>query len=580
MANDFSKEIKSNRLLQSLRYTLQSSDNTEAYTSVLDLNASEIYTQQSLLPTASIGLPYSGSSGHLQYVTASVDGSSVNIAQYYSKVTMSRSNKTFGNGKSEAWLAISGSGYNPVTINSTTGVNTQTINNFQLTDWLSNKYIQASDAGNKAEGDPPGYNIQLTIDGAPKTEGFQFDYKTGILQFESQTFSPSTTSLVAISGYRYVGKTLSEETFGGEAITAHVTSSNNSSGTINTITIQDFDNNVTATFNAGDLKLVFGTPQEANPQLSQSGFNFDRFNLITDSYGLTGSFELGSQNLTSARLIDVTSTTTIAGPVTSGTEFKEDITAAGSKTYQLQVTSSNPIGGAETKESVDLVLNLGKNNPEAPTTTVNSNVMLGVANNKIEIGSTGSISYTGSKNVNDNDWTFVSMSMNQTFTPTLSGVQAVSGSFNLIESNTNSIEISSLAHYNSSTDNNPVLHEGINSTSTTFTRIKSLRFGAFYTDETASLESNLTNLGLFIKSGSIYKGTTNPNGATVAINHPTNQFEYIVYDANESDLTAINVGSFEFISEFENPQTINGYKVYKSKQFKGASNPITYNLIT
>ena len=206
--------------------------------------------------------------------------------------------------------------------------------------------------------------------------------------------------------------------------------------------------------------------------------------------------------------------------------------------------------------------------------------MLGVANNKIEIGSTGSITYTGSKSVNDNDWTFISMSMNQTFFPTLSGTQAVSGSLNLIQSNTNNIEISSSAHYNSSTDNNPVLHEKINSTSTTFTRIKSLRFGAFYTDETASLESNLTDLGLFLKSGSIYKGTTNPNGATVSINHPTDQFEYIVYDASESDLTAINVGSFEFISEFENPQTINGYKVYKSKQFKGASNPITYNLIT
>tara|TARA_R110001592_G_scaffold125379_1_gene335333 strand:- start:1625 stop:2518 length:894 start_codon:yes stop_codon:yes gene_type:complete len=208
MANDFSKTTKSNRLLQSLRYTLASTDNTEAYTSVLDLNASEIYTQQNLIP--SISLPYSGSSQHLDFITSSVDSSDVNIAQYYFRVTMSRSSATFGNNKSEAWLAISGSGYDPVSINNSGGVNTQTINSLQLTDWISNKYILASDAGLKAEGDPPGYNIQLYIDGVSTTAGFQFDYKTGILQFESNAVSPSITSKVAVSGYRYVGQTLDD----------------------------------------------------------------------------------------------------------------------------------------------------------------------------------------------------------------------------------------------------------------------------------------------------------------------------------------------------------------------------------
>ncbi len=278
--------------------------------------------------------------------------------------------------------------------------------------------------------------------------------------------------------------------------------------------------------------------------------------------------------------MDVTSNTTIAGPVTSGTEFKEDITAVGSKTYQLQVTSSNPIGGAETKESVDLVLNLDKINPSAPTTTVATDVFLGTANNQIELGSSGSIAYTGSKSSTDNDWTFISMSMNQTFFPTTLGTQIVSGSLSFTPSDTSNIEISSSAHYDSGTDNNPILNAKITSTTETFTRIKSLRFGAFYTSETSSLESNLTDLSLFLKSGSIYKGTTNPNNTTVSINHPTDQFEYIVYDANESDLSEILVGSFNFITEFENPQTANGYKFYKTKQFKGTANPITYTLKT
>ena len=55
----FDKNIKSNRLLQSKRYTEAGDDSQEAFTSVLDINSGEIYTQQNLIPTSSI--PYSGS---------------------------------------------------------------------------------------------------------------------------------------------------------------------------------------------------------------------------------------------------------------------------------------------------------------------------------------------------------------------------------------------------------------------------------------------------------------------------------------------------------------------------------------
>ena len=49
----FSKEIKSNRLLQSRRFTQDAlGDSQEAFTRVLDLNASEIYSQQNLIPTS------------------------------------------------------------------------------------------------------------------------------------------------------------------------------------------------------------------------------------------------------------------------------------------------------------------------------------------------------------------------------------------------------------------------------------------------------------------------------------------------------------------------------------------------
>jgi hypothetical protein len=54
------KTKKSNRLLASRRYTMeQSTDAQEAFTRVLNLNATEIYIDQGAIPAT--GLPYSAS---------------------------------------------------------------------------------------------------------------------------------------------------------------------------------------------------------------------------------------------------------------------------------------------------------------------------------------------------------------------------------------------------------------------------------------------------------------------------------------------------------------------------------------
>ena len=64
----FSKETKSNRLLQSRRFTQTAlGDSQEAFTRVLDLGSSEIYTQTDLLPTSD--LPFSASSQDDYYFT-------------------------------------------------------------------------------------------------------------------------------------------------------------------------------------------------------------------------------------------------------------------------------------------------------------------------------------------------------------------------------------------------------------------------------------------------------------------------------------------------------------------------------
>ena len=72
------KEKKSNRLLASRRYTHDSfTDSQESFTNVLDLQASEVYTQAHKIPSGS--LPFSGSSQQGQIYTDGAD----NILRYY-----------------------------------------------------------------------------------------------------------------------------------------------------------------------------------------------------------------------------------------------------------------------------------------------------------------------------------------------------------------------------------------------------------------------------------------------------------------------------------------------------------------
>ena len=224
----FSSASKSNRLLQSKRYTLADFDSQEAYTRVLDLNASEIYIQQDSLPGTSATLPYSGSSQDGLFITSGSGANEVNIARYYYHIELSPT-ETVTSGKLLTWFAISGSasdiGYdNPVS--------PQVVQPTQMTDWVSNKYIAAADAANKAEtpqgstGTPsladgsPGYNVYIRKGNASSTatkvddNDIVFDYKTGILQWMNASAAPAagnaTNNRMYLSGYQYVGQTLDQ----------------------------------------------------------------------------------------------------------------------------------------------------------------------------------------------------------------------------------------------------------------------------------------------------------------------------------------------------------------------------------
>ena len=201
----FDKEIKSNRLLQGTRYTIAQFDGQEAYTSVLDINASEIYTQEAALPTSN--LPYSGSTQDGLFIQSA----SADIARYYYRLKMSPGNVA-NSGTYQTWFAVSGS--------DGSSVDPQLIQDDQLTQWVSNKYLAAADAAKQAEADPGpgGYKVVVSInstDNASTAEptsqnNYQFDYKTGVIQFTSTSVAPDITDYVYITGYVYVGQTLDQ----------------------------------------------------------------------------------------------------------------------------------------------------------------------------------------------------------------------------------------------------------------------------------------------------------------------------------------------------------------------------------
>ncbi len=198
---------KAIRLLGSRRYT--SGDLTtaqEAFTSVLDLNASEIFTQQASIPSS--GLPFSGSS---QNRTSYTTGGKT-VLKYWYRQPMTKSNVD-----RDVWFFLEPSG-------STDGVTPQLINDNQNVNFVSNKYAISSLASAVAEDTTPGYNVVVykssavtlasqtgSLDSGDKVtiNDYQFDYKTGILQFDAN--KPGASDYIYVTAYQYVGQSLNTE---------------------------------------------------------------------------------------------------------------------------------------------------------------------------------------------------------------------------------------------------------------------------------------------------------------------------------------------------------------------------------
>lgn len=193
---------KSARFLQSRRYTHDTyTDAQEAFTSVLDINANEIYIDQDLIPSS--GLPYN-SSGQNGSVYSS---NGQQVMKYYYRYRMTKSDLN-----NEVWFFTNPTG-------STSGIGAQLIDAGQETNFISPKYSAPSLANANTEDVTPGYGVKVLVDSVQQSvNNYAFDYKTGVLQFATSAVAPTAGQVVTISVYQYVGRKLSSQVGGSGTV--------------------------------------------------------------------------------------------------------------------------------------------------------------------------------------------------------------------------------------------------------------------------------------------------------------------------------------------------------------------------
>jgi hypothetical protein len=336
------------------------------------------------------------------------------------------------------------------------------------------------------------------------------------------------------------------------------------------IEVADFDNNTAVTFTNGVLKFIFGTPTAPTSVVaSTSGFASDRFNNVTDAYSVNGTWNNQGYTLVSASLYEGATLLTEVG---SGTSLTYSTTTSGSHTYRLEYTASSPLDNSLYKTSTTTTGTVSKTNPAAPTLTPTTTIQLGTTSNQIEQGATGSISFTSSSANPSNNWNLTSVTTN------VASPYYVTGS----ATGSTSISIIATANYASPTGENVPDTTTTSTATTTYTKIRSLRYGAsaatsFTATELENLAAWDTTLGGTI--GTIVKGTTTASGQSVTISWTGDKYHYIVFNSSLSNLTNITTGGFGVFGSFA-VTTVGQYKVYKigTLQAGGAGSSITYIL--
>jgi hypothetical protein len=399
-----------------------------------------------------------------------------------------------------------------------------------------------------------------------KTGAVTASVSTGQNSFIVQSGS-STLMNVSSSGYVSASGFIGD---GSRLSNVGITYLSGSNPLINSIQVADFDNNVAVTYINGNLKFIFGTPTPpSTPSVTLSGFATDRFNKQSDSYNTLASWDVGGYTLVSAKLY-YTVTGQLLDSTTTGTSFNVVQTTTGSgQTYRIEVTSSSPLDGAISQQSSTTTGTLSKSRPNVPSISISSNtVQLGISSNQIEEGATGDINFSAAYG-SANAWEALTL----TTTPS-SSPQSVS-------SPTGDVSISATSNYQSPAgDNDPQITDS-RSTTTTYSRIRSLRYGAstavsFSESDLQDLEIWDTGLGGTI--GTIRKGTLNPSGQSITITWTGDKYHYIVMSSAYT-LSNISTEGFGVFGSFT-ATVVGNYRVYKSndEQSGGAGTSITYVL--
>ena len=397
-----------------------------------------------------------------------------------------------------------------------------------------------------------------------------------------ETFSSSLDSSFAtdIEVAAISASISASQTYISSSIANSINALSQSSGFINYVTnsvqelrgieVADFDSNTAVTFTNGVLKFIFGTPTApTSVAASLSGFATDRFNRVTDTYTINGSWNNQGYTLVSASLYEGSTLLTQVG---SGTSLSYSVTTSGSHTYQLQYTASSPLDGSIYSTATTTTGAVSKTNPASPTLTPSATIQLGVTSNQMEQGATGSITFTSSSASPSNSWNLTSVTTNVNSPYYVTG--SVTGS--------SSISITATANYASPTgDNSPDLTT-TSTTTTTYTKIRSLRYGA--SSQTSFTAPELENLALWDTTlggsiGTIAKGTTTASGQSVTISWTGDKYHYIVFNSSLSNLSNITTSGFGVLGQF-GVTTVGQYKVYKTStlQAGGAGSSITYTL--
>jgi hypothetical protein len=259
---------KALRLLLGRRFTSDDlSMQQEAFTSTLDISSADVYTEDHLVP--STGLPFSGSSQN--------GNTQEGVIKYWYRQRLTKSNLG-----TDVWFFLTPTG-------SDSGVTPQIINTNQKTDFISSKYSTPELTNAGTEDVTPGYNVVVykstsinsgSFVGSDKVSinDYQFDYKTGVLQFDQN--KPTSNQKVYITVYQYIGKTLATDpNIGIFTQTGSFYSTENNlkvTGSFD-ISLDGVDDKITVS-SGGDLKFEFNeegtakfSPQDNTPTAVSGG---------------------------------------------------------------------------------------------------------------------------------------------------------------------------------------------------------------------------------------------------------------------------------------------------------------------